>query len=102
MTSTPAKTLHFTHRGIEYLVNQSGEMIQAARESEGFSGQWKFLGITCHHWTRHVSFPLHSRMFDDPKQLIGGIVWDNDYGTVRTWGGMYNGKIPRIQNAWVD
>ena len=94
--------LVFTCRGEQFVVNEQGEMIQSSRLKAGeeFSGRWLFLGVSKHHWSRHITVSTKEG-FKDPQRLVGGIVWDKDCGTVRTWGGTYLLKLPRITCAEV-
>ncbi len=91
------KVLHFTTRGQDYHVNESGDIYYNDLNP---SGDWKFLGVSHHHWSNHIDVHLDAA-FDNPKSLIGGLVWDLDHGTTRQWGGSYNGKLPRITAAYV-
>jgi hypothetical protein len=61
---------------------------------------WEIIGVSKHHWRRDIDIPITSDV--DPNSLIKGIVWDVDHGTTRIWGGLYYGKIPRIQSAWIE
>jgi hypothetical protein len=90
--------LHFRCRGEEFKVNSKGELIQANRTE--FSGQWKFLGVSFHHWRTGID--LRFEDISDPEQIIGGRVWDFDHGIVRMWSGSYFGKLPRITQAWEE
>lgn len=96
---TEKEQLHFQHSGEWYVVNKEGYIIQQRRLYEGFSKRWRFLGVSKHHWRVGIDVALKSA-FANPENLIGGIVWDVDCGTTRQWGGRYNGKIPRITNAY--
>jgi hypothetical protein len=35
----------------------------------------------------------------DAESVVGGYVWDVDHGTTRAWGGLYNGRTPRVTRA---
>lgn len=91
--------LHFRSRGEYFKVNEDGYMTQESNNN--FSGNWKFLGVSFHHWRRGLDV-VFSKAFKHPELLIGGIVWDKDHGTTRQWGGKYNGGIPRITSSWSD
>lgn len=93
------KILKFYFRGELYQVNEKGQI-----KSNGltyFSPNWLFLGGTKHHWkTRSFDVTLE-QAFDNPDSLNGCLGWDKDHGTTRRWGGRYNGKVPRITNAYL-
>jgi hypothetical protein len=93
------KTLHFTFRGEQYEVNEQGHI--KANGLTYFSDQWIFLGGSSHHWHNRVTVTL-AEAFVDPSRLNGCYGWDKDHGTTRTWGGLYFGKTPRIQRAYVE
>ena len=91
------KILMLQIRGDIYKVDENGNITQKHND---FSEQWKFLGVSFHHWRNGID-----RYFErnaDPKKYIKGILWDLDHGTVRRWGGSYHGKLPRITNAWYE
>lgn len=90
--------LHFQCRGEWFKVNADGFMTQD--HNQDFSGKWLFLGVSFHHWRNGIDVRFSSKTL--PENLTGGIVWDSDHGTTRTWGGQYLGKLPRITQAYVD
>jgi hypothetical protein len=92
------KVLNFKFRDQYYKVNEKGEIM--ANGLKSYSPTWKFLGGTKHHWSKHidVGFGLALRY---PEKLEGCLGWDLDHGTLRQWGGSYNGKLPRITNVYV-
>lgn len=90
------KILFFEIRGEWYKVNTKGEMTQT--KNNDFSDNWIFSGVSFHHWRQSID--LKFKDMKDVKDIIGGRVWDVDHGTTRLWGGLYNGKIPRITNAY--
>ena len=92
------KILHFTFRGEPYQVNEHGEI--NANGTGYFSKNWIFLGGSSHHWHRRITVSLQDA-FTDPTRLNGCYGWDCDHGTTRTWGGCYNGGVPRIHSAYV-
>jgi hypothetical protein len=94
------KTLHFQHRGQWFKVTEDGFIVRTDIDESEPSGQWLFLGVSTHHWHRHVTVTLE-QAFSKPKSIVGGYVWDCDHGTTRTWGGSYYGKVPRITAAYV-
>lgn len=97
-----SKMLHFVCRGDEFVVDKKRRMMQAKRfrDGEEFSGGWIFLGVSKHHWRRGIDVDCKEG-FEKPESLVGGYVWDRDYGIVRVWAGQYEGKIPKITKAWV-
>jgi len=90
--------LYFKCRGEYFKVNEDGYMTQ--KKNSDFSGQWKFLGVSFHHWRNGIDIRYSEKTL--PENLIGGLVWDLDHGTTRMWGGRYMGKLPRITQAWVE
>jgi len=90
--------LHFTFRGDHYEVDENGRI--KANGLQYFSDNWLFLGGTKHHWSNTITVPLREA-FKDPKLLNGCLGFDKDHGTIREWGGQYNGKLPRITNAYI-
>jgi hypothetical protein len=92
------KLLKFYFRDQLYLVNEKGEI-----NSNGlgyFSTNWIFLGGSSHHWHNRVTVTL-AEAFKKPELLNKCFGWDKDHGTTRTWGGLFNGKVPRIKHAEV-
>lgn len=99
------KTLHFIYCGTEYAVSLEKETLGHVLQYGSHIFQlphpeWVILGVSKHHWSRTVDVPIVTDI--NPKSLIKGIVWDRDHGTIRKWGGVYFGKIPRISTAWVE
>jgi len=90
--------LHFRCRGELFKVDNAGNMTQ--ENNADFSGEWKFLGASFHHWRNGLDIKYSKKTL--PENLINGLVWDLDYGTVRQWGGRYMGKLPRITQAYTD
>lgn len=88
--------LNIEIRGERYKVNDGG-MIQRT-DIPHSAGDWQFLGVSFHHWRTGIDTPFHPDT--DPREYIGGLMWDRDHGTVRQWGGKYCGKLPRITRAW--
>jgi hypothetical protein len=88
--------LRFYFRGELYRVDGQGR-INANGIGE-FSDNWRFLGGSTHPWHNHVTVPFLTA-FTYPVFLNGCIGWDKDHGTTRSWGGRYNGRIPRITGA---
>lgn len=93
-----AKILNFKFRDQFYQVNEQGHI--NTNRINGFSPTWIFLGGSKHHWSNRVNVRLEDA-FENPNELEGCLGWDNDNGTIRTWGGSYNGKLPRITNVYV-
>uniref|UniRef100_A0A6M3LQN3 Uncharacterized protein n=1 Tax=viral metagenome TaxID=1070528 RepID=A0A6M3LQN3_9ZZZZ len=90
--------LKFKCCGEWFKVDESGNMTQ--EKNNGFSGNWKFLGISFHHWRNGIDVHYHAKIL--PENIIGGMVWDLDCGTTRQWRGCYNGKLPRITGAYKE
>jgi hypothetical protein len=88
--------LRFIHGNRSYKVNRQGEMICISNEySMDFSGQWKLLGVSTHHWHRRIIYTV-ADIFNNPKLMEKGYVWDVDHGTTRIWGGSWYGHLPRV------
>lgn len=92
------KFLFFECRGERYCVHENGNLTKVGHH---VSNQWKFLGVSFHHWKQTIEVTCE-QAFNDPKTIIGGLVWDKDHGTIRQWGGKYNGKLPRITSARIN
>lgn len=92
------KKLIFTFRGQQYKVDEQGRI--NANGIGYHSDTWIFLGGTHHHWSNHIDISLKDA-FINPKGLNGCLGWDKDHGTTRQWRGAYNGKLPRINGAYV-
>ena len=92
------KTLHFTFRGQPYMVNEQGHI--NANGIGHFSPSWVFVGGSKHHMNQRPTVYLQ-HAFQFPEHLSGCYGWDLDHGTLRTWGGQWAGRIPRIENAYV-
>ena len=90
--------LHFKCRGEWFKVNPDGFMTQD--HNDDFSGQWVFLGVSFHHWRTGLDIKFSIKTL--PENLMGGLVWDLDHGTIRQWGGQYLGKLPRVTLAYRD
>ena len=82
--------------GEVYRVNSNGDM-KAADSTKSYSGNWVFIGVSTHHWHRRPTISFID-IWENPKLAIGGYLWDVDHGTVRCWGGSYNGRIPKIES----
>jgi len=93
------RVLNFTFRGESYRVNKKGYINTDA--FHGFSDTWIFGGGIKHHWGTKVSVTL-ADAFENPERLNGCLGSDIDHGTMRIWGGRYNGKLPRIENCYVE
>jgi hypothetical protein len=91
--------LYFQCRGEYFKVDNKGNMTQG--KNDNFSGNWKFLGVSFHHWRKGIDLPFEEAV-KNPSKLIGGLVWDLDHGTLRRWSGQYSGKLPRIMHAYSD
>lgn len=98
MSNKKIKVLSFYCRGEQYLVNEEGHI--NANNIGYFSSKWLFLGGTKHHWSNRIQHSLKDA-FENPQLLNGCLGWDRDHGTLRQWGGRYNGKLPRISGAQI-
>lgn len=96
------KILYFRCRGELFKVNKKGEIGYAynGKSEIDFCKDWKFLGVSYHHWRNRIDLTL-KEAFENPEKLIKGIVWDRDFGTPRIWSGYYMGKLPRITDAYI-
>ena len=85
-------------RGEYYNINEKGEIYGGPNNIKTPSGDWLFLGVSTHHLQNRIihTFP---EIWKTPSLALNGYLWDRDHGTVRTWGGQYNGKIPRITHS---
>jgi hypothetical protein len=92
------KILCFTFRGEQYRVNESGHI--KVEGLDYYSSNWIFLGGSRSHLSKTIDISLGAA-FENPDSLNGCLGWDRDYGTLRQWGGRYNGKLPRISLAYV-
>ena len=95
------QVLKFCCRGEWYKVKPNGDLLQVANTYNEWGETWKFLGVSFHHWRQGIDLSV-TEAFQEPKKLIGGLVWDRDHGTSRQWGGQYNGKLPRITQAYTE
>lgn len=98
MNTTQAK-LHIEIRGEYYTIDKDGNITRDDMPNMESSDNWKFLGVSTHHWQNNVVHSF-SAIWNEPQLAINGYVWDRDHGTTRTWGGKYCGRIPRITKAW--
>lgn len=100
------KLLCFRHRGEVFKVN---EKLQVRPESSSdlgpcyykFDDGWRLLGFSSRPNCRTPNVDLEA-VWRDPKLAVGSYVWDVDHGTTRMWSGMYEGKIPRVEAAWLE
>ena len=67
-----------------YLINQHGHITQYSRKE--FTGKWKMLGISYHHWTRRIETSFNE-IWKNPSLALRGRVWDLDHGTTKQWAG---------------
>jgi hypothetical protein len=84
------KEYQFECRGEWFTVDEQGHI-------NGFEN-WIFLGVSFHHWRNGIDVSLQE-IFNG-ENATGGLVWDKDHGTTRTWGGQWSGKLPRITGEW--
>ena len=94
------KYLEFYCRGELFIVNELGNIMSrdAFDAGQHFLGQWTLRGVT-KRWNRNSLDVTFKEIWDDPRRMYNGYVYDNDHGTNRMWGGSYDGKIPRVQFA---
>lgn len=88
--------LYFEWMGKWYKVDKNGYLTHV--KNDDFSGHWVFLGVSFHHWRQGIDVRFSQTTL--PENLIGGLVWDIDHGTIRQWRGRYNGRLPRITQAY--
>lgn len=88
--------LHFKAREEWFSVRDDGSLKQMNRKDD-FTGEWKFLGVSFHHWRQEIDLYFHPNV--EAAKFIKGYIWDLDHETVRTWGG--GGEI-RITQAYKD
>jgi len=94
------KTLEFQCRGNWYSCNEKGDIIESDGRKMSGDGQWRFLGVSTHHWHNRIIY-MFADIWDNPELAKKGIVWDYDHGTIRVWGGLYFGKQPRITACYI-
>lgn len=94
------RILNITIRGETYMVDENGCIFGGPNKIKEPSGNWKFLGVSTHHWHRRIIHTFED-IWKNPKLAINGYLWDLDHGTTRTWMGQYHGKIPRITSAYI-
>jgi hypothetical protein len=90
--------LCFTFRGQDYRVNEVGEI--KANGLGNYSQDWIFLG-GAYHECQHITV-TRKEAFQNPYLLEGCFGFDIDHGTIREWGGMYDGEPPRIHGVYVE
>jgi len=95
------KVLHFLYRGEWYKVKENGDMLQELNTYNEWNEDWRFLGVSFHHWRRGMDLTV-KESFKHPNKMVGGLVWDIDHGTIRQWLGSFYGKLPRVSSAYVD
>lgn len=98
------RTLHFNHAGKHFAASLDPDTLgHVTRYGEHRwtlpHPSWKTLGVSKHHASNRVTVPLTPDI--DAKEILGGYVWDLDHGTTRQWGGQYQGRTPRITQAWI-
>ncbi len=89
------ETLNFQCRGQWYSCDKLGNITYSNDNKLPSDGNWKFLGVSTHHWHTRITIPF-TEIWENPELTKNGIIWDFDHGTIRTWGGRYMGRIPRI------
>ncbi len=91
------RELRFSFRGKVYRVDEKGRI--NANGIGHFSDEWVFLGGTRRHQSNRIMVPFWAG-WNNPELLNGCLGWARDHGTVRRWGGVYCGKLPRITGAY--
>jgi len=92
------KILNIRIRGELYKCNDIQQFVRTDMPMK-FHDSWKFLGGMTHHWCNHINVRFKDA-WENPKLLIGCMLVDLDHETMRVWGGSYNGKLPRITQAY--
>ncbi len=90
------EVLEIVIRGECFLVDSKGKI--KSQQFRDFSDTWLFKGVSTHHWHNRVTIPFNV-IWENPQKAINGFFWDIDHGTVRCWGGCYNGKLPRVESC---
>jgi hypothetical protein len=98
------KTLSFRCRGEVVTVSLESETLGHIIEGNGIKwllphDSWRIVGFSRHHMSRSFS-PLTTET--QPADVDGCLVWDRDHGTLRTWMGSYQNRLPRASNATIS
>jgi hypothetical protein len=75
-----------------YIVDSRG-CISTEKTDWKSSGQWIFKGVSFNNLRSGIDVSFDPRT--DPKDYVGGYVWDYDHGSTRRWG-------RKITQAWRD
>jgi len=104
------KYLEFSHHGETFRVSLEEDTYghifyrRAGDGTEFHFGlphpQWRIIGFSKSHLETSPSISL-SDVERDPKKAEKTLVWDVDHGTTRRWGGMWRGKVPRVEGPTV-
>lgn len=96
------ETLTIRIRGEVYQVDEHGCIMGGPNDVKPtcINGhQWDFIGVSTHHWHNRPTISF-KQIWENPSLALNGYMWDIDHGTVRVWGGSYNGKLPKITLAY--
>ena len=93
------KAILFTCRNTQYKVKRNGDLLQVNNTYNEWDKSWRLYGVSYHPWAIHIKHTL-KEIWDNPKLLIGGLIHDINNRTHRKWGGLYNGKLPRVTSAY--
>lgn len=109
MVTNPRKTknfLTFMHAGTWFKVSIKpktlGHVVQYGEHTFSLPHpSWKIIGFSTHHQQNRPVISM-AEAAKDPEKIIKTYVWDVDHGTIRSWGGQYHGKVPRVQYAHLE
>src|SRR3972149_1715463 len=94
------KKIKFCCRGKYFEFDENGLINRLDIKNFVNSGEWKIWGFLSHHWRNSPDITL-KQAFLNPQILIGCLIVDIDHNTKRIWGGKYNGKLPRVTQAYL-
>ena len=88
------RCFHLDHGSSHFVLDWHGCITQYNHEKESthrdgsayrFSGQWRFLGMSFHHWANHYTRWTDIRAKVLAGEAVRGYVWDHDHGSTRSW-----------------
>jgi len=86
-------------RGETFVVNEKGEITQFIgwEKIHTFSHQWRIYAVT-QRWNERINMLWSDikHQLDKGKTVVG-YLYDYDHGTIRFWGGQFDGKLPKIK-----
>ena len=86
-------------RGETFVVNERGEITQFIgwEKIHTFSHQWRIYAVT-QRWNERINMLWSDikHQLDKGKTVVG-YLYDYDHGTIRFWGGQFDGKLPKIK-----